>query len=87
MAMDNTWRAVNCDKNQYGTPNITYGLTPAPCRECPANMVANSSGAYPASKHFFTRNADGTGGFTDPQACVTLPGGCGAAKLPAFMPA
>jgi hypothetical protein len=58
-----------------GTTNITYGLTPAPCRECPANMLAENSDAYPASKRFFRRNADGTGGFTDPAACVTLPGG------------
>lgn len=77
MALQDTWQAVNCDINSYGMTNITYGLTPAPCRDCPANMVANDSDAYPASKRFFRRNADGTGGFIDPEACVTLPGGCG----------
>jgi hypothetical protein len=29
-----TWRAKNCDKNSYGVQNTTFGLTPAPCRDC-----------------------------------------------------
>jgi hypothetical protein len=27
-----TWRARNCDSNNYGVANITFGLTPSPCR-------------------------------------------------------
>lgn len=29
-----TWRAKDCDKNSYGVQNTTFGLTPAPCRDC-----------------------------------------------------
>jgi hypothetical protein len=29
-----TWRVKNCDTNNYGVQNITYGLTPSPCRDC-----------------------------------------------------
>jgi hypothetical protein len=42
MTLDKTWRAVNCDSNStYGVTNTTFGLTPAPCRACPANMVTS----------------------------------------------
>jgi hypothetical protein len=27
-----SWRARNCVNDNYGVPNTTYGLTPAPCK-------------------------------------------------------
>lgn len=45
-----SWRAVSCNNNNYGVANITAGLTPSPCRPCPANMVASRNRAlYPTS--------------------------------------
>lgn len=34
MTLSKTWRARNCTTNNYGVSNITYGLSPAPCRDC-----------------------------------------------------
>lgn len=48
-SIEKTWRAVNCDKDNYGVTNITYGLTPAPCKPCPQNMVATTNASYPNS--------------------------------------
>lgn len=73
--LSKTWRAQNCSKDNYGVGAITYGLTPAPCRDSPLNMVATTDRAFPGSSSYFTRNADGTGGFTSPSACVTIAGG------------
>lgn len=72
-----TWRAQNCIKNNYGLSAITYGLTPAPCKDCPNYMVATTDAAFPSSVKYFTWNADGTGGFISPFACVTTAGESG----------
>lgn len=49
-ALENSWRAVNCDSNNYGVANETYGLTPAPCRACPQDMVTSKNrNSYPMS--------------------------------------
>lgn len=73
-----TWRAVNCNtNNNYGVANKTYGLTPAGCKSCPANMIASRSANYSTSAAHYTANADGTGGFTSVLACVTVAGGVG----------
>lgn len=67
------WRVKNCEFNEYGVTNFTYGLTPAPCVPCPMNMVTNVS--IPASAEFYTQNpATGSSGFISPLACVTAPG-------------
>lgn len=71
--IDKSWRAKNCDSNNYGTANKTYGLTPRPCVACPSDMVANRSTAYPASASFFTSTGTAAG-FTNERACVTRPG-------------
>ena len=36
----NKYTAVNCETNNYGVANTTYGLTPAPCRTCPDGLAA-----------------------------------------------
>lgn len=72
-----SWRARNCVVDSYGVSNITYGLTPAPCRDCPAGMTAiNNSTTYPNStQYYYTANsAQGAVGFISALACVTLPG-------------
>ena len=69
-----TWRAKNCDTNAYGVANTTYGLTPAACKACPINLVANKNASYSTSAAYYTSNSDGTGGFTNLLACVTIPG-------------
>lgn len=71
-----SWRAKDCANNSYGVTNVTFGLAAAPCRSCPANMVASRSAAYSTSAAYYTRNADNTGGFISPLACVTAPGVC-----------
>jgi len=74
-AITKSWRATNCDGNSYGVTNKTYGLTPAPCKACPSNMVASANAtAYPRSAAYYTRNEDNTGGFTSVMACVTTAG-------------
>jgi len=48
--LDKSWRTVQCNSNNYGVSNITYGLTPAPCTACPMNMVASKDALlYPNS--------------------------------------
>lgn len=32
--LSKTYRAKDCNANTFGVANTTYGLTPAPCREC-----------------------------------------------------
>jgi hypothetical protein len=83
MTLTNTWRAVNCDNSNYGVANITYGLSPAPCRDCPSGQVATVTDArystFQKPALFFTNNGDGTKGFTSVMACVNKPGVCFAA--------
>lgn len=67
-----TWRAKDCALNSYGIKNLSYGLTPAPCKDCPAGTVASRD--LSTSAQYYHVNADGTGGFTDEMACVTKPG-------------
>lgn len=71
-----TWRAQNCNNDTYGVANTTFGLTPAPCRACPQGLVArtSSSAPYGSSMRWYAISANGAGGFTDVQACVTQPG-------------
>lgn len=71
-----TWRAQNCNNDSYGVPNITYGLTPASCKDCPQGLVARMSRAMPysSSARWYSSNATGAGGFTSVMACVTQPG-------------
>lgn len=57
------------------------GLCPSRVQDCPADMVASRSPAYPRSAAYYTANADGTGGFTDEMACVTKPGVCACVGL------
>lgn len=33
-ALTKSYRVKNCISNSYGVSNITYGLTPSPCRDC-----------------------------------------------------
>jgi hypothetical protein len=40
-------------------------------------MVATTDAAFPSSVKYFTQNADGTGGFISPFACVTTAGESG----------
>lgn len=71
-----SWRARNCDGNEYGVDKVTYGLSAFPCRGCPLNMVASTNRTgYPRSAAFFVRdNATGAQGFTSPLACVNQAG-------------
>jgi hypothetical protein len=32
MSLTQTYRAVNCDRDNYGVTNRTYGWTPTPCK-------------------------------------------------------
>jgi hypothetical protein len=66
-AATQTYRALNCDTNNYGVKSKTYGLSANPCRDCPPSMITDNSQA-PGQTHFATV------GFTDPLACVTRPG-------------
>lgn len=34
MTLTKSWRLRNCTSNGYGVSNITYGLSPSPCRDC-----------------------------------------------------
>lgn len=43
-----TWRARNCSSNNYGVANLTYGLTPAPCRVCAARPLCYTSCPVPS---------------------------------------
>lgn len=56
----------------YGVANKTYGLTPAPCKACPQNMITSTE--YLSSAANYIRNNDGSHGFISPLACVTMPG-------------
>ena len=70
-----TWFAKNCDANSYGLKSVLYGRVVMPCRDCPAGMVTSKDAAtFPNSASHFVDNGDGTGGFTDPLACVTQAG-------------
>lgn len=65
-----SWRAKDCNLNNYGVTNKTYGLTPYPCRDCPANMVTSTDTVnYPVSSSFYAPN-----GFISALACVTADG-------------
>jgi len=67
--------ASNCDFNNYGAPNITYGLSAFPCRDCSVGMVANT--VYAGSAAYFrvdNNTSPARGGFVSPMACVTQPG-------------
>jgi hypothetical protein len=61
------YTAVNCESNNYGVANTTYGLAAYPCRTCPGGMQTMASLA-PSS----TYKSDN--GFTSPLACVTKAG-------------
>ena len=61
------YTAVNCETNNYGVANTTYGLAAYPCRDCPAGMQTSAS--LSASAAFKSAN-----GFTSPMACVTKAG-------------
>jgi hypothetical protein len=76
-----TYRAVDCTSNSYGVANKMYGLTPAPCKACPTNLVAVRNASYPTSASFYTTNADGSGGFTSVRACVTVAGAASGSRL------
>jgi hypothetical protein len=70
-----TWFAKNCDANSYGVKSVLYGRVVMPCRECPAGMVTSKDAAtFPNSASHYADNGDGTGGFTDPRACVSQAG-------------
>lgn len=67
--------ASNCDSNNYGAPNTTYGLSAFPCRDCSVGMVANT--VYASSAAYFrvdNNTSPPRGGFISPMACVTRPG-------------
>lgn len=79
--------AQNCDADNYGSPNITYGLSAYPCRDCVGGLVASTS--YAKSNEFYVMDTGVTparGGFTSPMACVTPAGygynGKSASKCP-----
>lgn len=72
--LTNTWRARNCDTNSYGVSNKTYGLTPAPCRDCPTGQVATRAAPFTIPSRFFAAAGNDTG-FTSVMACVNMPGG------------
>lgn len=69
-----TYKGVNCDTNNYGVANKTYGLAAFPCRDCPAGMQTSTS--LPNSALYWS--TDGATpvrqGFTSPMACVTKAG-------------
>lgn len=72
-----SWRARNCDSDSYGVSNITYGLTPAPCRDCPSGMTAvNNATTFPNSTQYYygANSALGAEGFISALACVTKAG-------------
>lgn len=73
-----TWRARNCETNNYGVANLTYGLSPAPCRDCPSGMVAVANSSYSNSLKYFANTSAifsaSEGGFTNVAACVTQDG-------------
>jgi hypothetical protein len=38
-ALTRSYRVKNCISNSYGVSNITYGLSPSPCRDCESTCV------------------------------------------------
>lgn len=73
--LSGTWRAKQCNNNEYGVTNLTYGLSSTACRPCPAGTLASSdAAAYNRSAAHYVTNRDGTGGFVSERACVTKPG-------------
>lgn len=75
-----TWLSRNCDRDNFGASNTTFGLTPSPCRPCPGNMVARrDTQAYPNSVRHFVRGTNGSAGFVSERACVVQPGVLGPA--------
>lgn len=72
--LTSSWRVINCNSSSYGVANRTYGLTPAPCKECPQGMVASRNASYLNSARHYVSNGDGTGGYVSVEACVTQPG-------------
>jgi len=84
-AASSSYRAVNCETNQYGVANTTYGLAAFPCRDCPAGMQTSTS--LTSSNAYYVSDGAGKQGFTSPMACVTKAGygynGRVATKCPA----
>lgn len=39
-----SYRAVNCDSNNYGRSALTYGLEVYPCKPCPSGVRKSQSG-------------------------------------------
>lgn len=64
-----TFRAINCVSNNYGVLNDTMGLGANPCRDCSSGLMTDAS----VTPQYYVM-ANGVGGFTSPQACVTMPG-------------
>lgn len=62
-----SWRAVDCNESRFGVSNITYGLTPAACRDCPSGTLTSTQ--IPASAKYLAAT-----GYTSVLACVTKPG-------------
>jgi hypothetical protein len=54
-------------ESSYGVANITYGLSPSPCRACPSGTEAKAS--WPKSAKYLAYR-----GFTSERACVNKPG-------------
>ena len=61
------YSAVDCDTNNYGLADKTYGLAAYPCRDCPSGMQTSVS--LENSNNYHADN-----GFTNPKACVTKAG-------------
>lgn len=70
-AASNAYRGVNCDTNNYGVANTTYGLAAFPCRDCPSGMQTSTD--LTNSNRYYVSDA-GKQGFTSPMACVTQAG-------------
>jgi hypothetical protein len=66
-----TFRAVNCNKNNYGSASRRYGLEAAPCRDCPAGTDTAYGNWADAN---FAFDSNGNGGFTGPGACAIKAG-------------
>lgn len=66
-SLNNTWRASDCMESSYGVANITYGLSPSPCRACPSGTEAKAS--WPKSAKYLAYR-----GFTSERGyCSGLP--------------
>lgn len=48
-----SWRAKNCTVNAYGVSNQTFGLSPAPCRECESAILLGRRFLF---QHTYTTN-------------------------------